>query len=117
MDRDVSKRQSMGDNTVPLTLAAEEKLELEKMIVQDKEALQVLRNTLTVYNQFRAEIATLRAEEEKKETGKNLEMLATATEIEAELNKFYSGTPMVEHMNLVNDVLAILKGSRQTELT
>ena len=36
------------------------------MIVQDKEALQVLKNTVTIYNFFTTEIALINAEEEKK---------------------------------------------------
>lgn len=40
------------------------------MVVQDKEALQVLKNTIVIYNFFNTEIATINAEEEKKEADK-----------------------------------------------
>lgn len=37
--------------------------------------------------------------------------------IETELRNFYSSQKMMEHMTLLNEVLAILRSSGQTELT
>mmetsp|Transcript_37414 Transcript_37414/g.45579 ORF Transcript_37414/g.45579 Transcript_37414/m.45579 type:complete len:255 (-) Transcript_37414:1244-2008(-) len=97
-----------------LTLNADEKTELEKMLLQDKVALQVLKNTLVVYNIFHHEIQEVKTEEEKK--GDSSEKLATIEAIGVELSSFYSDPRMLEHMDLVNDVLAILKRSNLKEL-
>ena len=80
------------------------------MIVQDKEALQVLKNTVTIYNFFTTEIALINAEEEKKgeEQKTNLEETLDRAAIEAELKQFYGSQKMLEHMTLINDVLNIL---------
>ena len=56
-DRNVAKRQSQTEKVTEL--GHEEKEELAKMIKQDAEALQTLRNTLTVYNECSADITTI----------------------------------------------------------
>jgi len=85
------------------------------MIVQDKEALQVLKNTVTIYNFFQTEISLVKAEEEKKEEGKEAKTDSEETRnraaIEAELKQFYGSHKMLEHMTLINDVLSILQGA------
>ena len=71
------------------------------MIVQDAEALQTLRNTLTVYNECSADIATLlkqHNEEKKKESEESRDkkkMLTEAegaqlTEIALKIREFYA---------------------------
>lgn len=68
-------------------MSSEDKEELQKMIVQDKDTLQVLKNTLTVYNYFCTEIATSKVEEEKKDADKKSspEEIATMNAIDSEL--------------------------------
>jgi len=59
---DIAKRQSQQEDALKMT--ADDKAELAKMIVQDAEALQVLKNTVIIYNFFSTEVKT---EEDKKE--------------------------------------------------
>ena len=83
------------------------------MIVQDKDALQVLKNTIVVYNFFSTEVATIKAEEEKKQAdGQEEQKESLITVIEGELDQFYNSEFMVDHMRHLNDVLLILQGAQ-----
>ena len=80
----------------------------------------MLKNTLTVYNQFGTEIVAIRAEEEKKseeEKSKGNSANACLPAIESQLHDFYKNPSMVEHMSLVNEVLSILHGAKQSDLS
>ena len=100
-----------------IKLNASDKGELEKMLNGDKGSLQVLRNTLVVYNIFVHEIEEVKAEEEKKEESEeHTTKMATISAISQELTDFYGDRRMLEHTDLVNEVLAILRRANLNEL-
>lgn len=88
------------------------------MLNGDKSSLQILRNTLVVYNIFFHEIEEVKAEEDKKEESEErTTKMATISAISKELNDFYGDMRMLEHTGLVNDVLTILRRANLNELT
>ena len=92
------------------------------MIKQDAEALQTLRNTLTVYNECSADITTIlkqHNEEKKKESEESRDKKKILSEAESahlttialKIRDFYASELMVDHMRQLNDSLAILQST------
>ena len=104
---DITKRASNQPHDT-ISLSADDKAQLAKMVVQDREPLQVLKNTIIIYNFFSTEI---HSEEEKKSESESDETRLKRAIIEAELKQFYECGKMLEHLTLLNDVLSILASS------